>query len=79
MKAQGLSRENVGLVAGSIPIQIVIASSGVFLGTIEYFILKPKPLIPVFSLEMVLFAGIILLVATGFAEELLFRVLSEKC
>jgi hypothetical protein len=78
MKAQGLSRKNVGLVLGSIPIQIVIASSGVFLGTIEYFILKPKPLIPVFNPEMVLFAGIILLVATGFAEELLFRGIIQK-
>ena len=78
MKAQGLNRKNVGLFLGNIPIQIVIASSGVFLGTIEYFILKPKPLIPVFSLEMVLFAGIILLVATGFAEELLFRGIIQK-
>jgi hypothetical protein len=78
IKAQGLGKKNVGLVVGKIPVQILIASTGILLGTIEYFILKPKPLIPVFNLEMVLFAGIILLVATGFAEELLFRGIIQK-
>ena len=78
IKAQGLGRVDVGLVLGKIPIQLVIALSGVFLGAIEYTILKPKPLIPVFNLETLIFAGIILLIATGFAEELLFRGIIQK-
>ncbi|AEG18402.1 tetratricopeptide repeat protein [Methanobacterium paludis] len=78
IKAQGLGRADVGLVLGKIPVQLMIASSGVFLGAIEYMILKPKPLISVLNLETALFAGIILLVATGFAEELLFRGIIQK-
>lgn len=78
MKAQGLGRKNVGLIVGKLPLQIMIALSGVFLGTIEYLILKPEPLIPVLNPETLILAGIVLLIATGFAEELLFRGIIQK-
>ena len=45
MKTQGLTRKHVGLVWGNKKIQFLIALSGMFLGTIEYTILQPKPLI----------------------------------
>jgi len=66
------------LVLGNIPLQLTIALSGVVLGFIEYLILKPKPLIYSLNLETVLFAGIILVISTGFAEELLFRGILQK-
>ncbi|MEN6292317.1 MAG: type II CAAX endopeptidase family protein [Methanobacterium sp.] len=78
MKSQKLTRKNVGLVLGNIPFQIAIALSGVVLGFIEYLILKPQPLISSLNLETVLFAGIILIISTGFAEELLFRGILQK-
>ncbi len=73
MGSQKLTLEKVGLVLGDIPLQLIVALSGVVLGFIEYLILKPQALISIFSLETVLFASIILIIATGFAEELLFR------
>ncbi len=78
MKAQGLSRRNVGLIWGNIPLQLLIGSTGILLGCIEYTILQPKPLIPVLNPETLLFASIILIISTGFAEELLFRGILQK-
>lgn len=73
IRTQKFTRKKVGLTFGKIPLQLAIASSGVILGFIEYLILKPQPLISSFTVETVLFGGIILLISTGFAEELLFR------
>ncbi len=78
MRSQRLTRKKVGLVLGNIPLQLTIALSGVVLGFTEYLILKPKPLIYSLNLETVLFAGIILVISTGFAEELLFRGILQK-
>lgn len=78
IRVQRLNREKVGLILGNIPVQLVIASSGVLLGFIEYMILKPQPLISSFTLEGVLLASVILVISTGFAEELLFRGILQK-
>jgi membrane protease YdiL (CAAX protease family) len=78
MKSQGLSRRNVGLIWGNIPLQILIASTGVLLGCIEYTILQPKPLIATLNLETLIISSIILIISTGFAEELLFRGILQK-
>jgi len=43
------------------------------LGAIEYMILKPGPLVPNLSLKSFLLASLILVVFTGFTEELIFR------
>ena len=78
IRAQGLSRRDVGLILGNIPVQFLIAITGIFLGTFEYLILQPKPLIPTQNLETLLFASIILIISTGLAEELLFRGILQK-
>ena len=78
MRSQKLTLKNVGLVLGNIPVQLTIALSGIILGFTEYLILKPQPLISSFNLESVLFASIIIIISTGFAEELLFRGILQK-
>lgn len=78
MRAQSLSRKNVGLIWGNLPVQLLIAVTGVFLGTLEYMILQPKPLISTFNLENLLFASVILIISTGLAEEILFRGIIQK-
>ena len=78
MRSQKLTRKNLGLVLGNVPIQLTIALSGAVLGFTEYLILKPQALISTFSLETVLFGSVILIIATGFAEELLFRGILQK-
>ena len=78
VRAQKLTRKKIGLVLGNIPLQLTVALSGVVFGFTEYMILKPAPLISTFSMETVLFGAVILLVSTGFAEELLFRGILQK-
>ena len=78
IRTQKLNRKKFGLILGNIPVQLIIALSGFILGFIEYMILRPQPLISSFTLETVLFAGIILVISTGFAEELLFRGIIQK-
>ena len=78
IRTQKLNRKKIGLVLGNIPLQLAVALSGVILGFIEYLILKPEPLISSFNLETVLFGAIILIISTGFAEELLFRGIIQK-
>lgn len=78
MKSQGLSLKNAGFIWGNLPVQLAIALTGVFLGTLEYLILQPKPLIGTFNLTNLLFASVILIISTGLAEEVLFRGIIQK-
>ncbi len=78
MRAQGINRKRVGLVKGNLKVQLIIALTGPFLGFIEFNILHPLPLIHTFDAFNLLFGGIILLIATGLAEELLFRGIIQK-
>jgi membrane protease YdiL (CAAX protease family) len=73
MRSQRLSTSRVGLIWGNIPIQVLIGATGLFTGFVEFFILKPDPLIVQFTPILVISAGFILLISTGLAEELLFR------
>lgn len=78
MKNQGLTRQHIGLIWGNKKVQLLIALTGIFLGTIEYIILQPKPLIGVLNPVNLIVASIILIISTGLAEELLFRGIIQK-
>jgi membrane protease YdiL (CAAX protease family) len=78
MKSQGITRKHVGLIWGNKKIQFLVALTGILLGTIEYTILQPKPLIAVFDPLTLITGSIILIISTGFAEELLFRGILQK-
>ncbi|WP_431061630.1 lysostaphin resistance A-like protein [Methanobacterium sp.] len=78
IRVQKIKRKDLGLTLGNIPVQLLIASSGFLLGFIEYKVLAVKPLISTFDPLMILFAGSILLISTGFAEELLFRGILQQ-
>lgn len=78
MRSQRLSLRNMGFIWGNVPLQLAVALTGVILGTIEFVILQPKPLIATFNLENLLLASIILIISTGLAEEILFRGIIQK-
>jgi LysM repeat protein len=63
----------IGLTYRHWPLQLLVGLTGVFLGYIEYLILKPAPLIPELDLGQVWIPALILLIFTGFLEELIFR------
>jgi membrane protease YdiL (CAAX protease family) len=73
------SRKDIGLIFNKIPIQIPVILTGLSLGYLEYRILQPaSPLAPEFSFGAIWLPALILLICTGFAEELIFRGLMQK-
>jgi len=75
-----LSREDVGLTLRALPLQGLIALTGLGFGVAEYFILRPEPLIDELSWRSAALPALILLVGTGFNEEFVFRgVMQSAC
>ena len=72
---QKLNEQDIGLVfkLRQIPLHLAVGLSGIPFGILEYFILKPSPLIEELSFRALLAPVIIIFVFTGFTEELLFR------
>lgn len=68
-----LSRHDLGLTPGFLPTQLLVAATGFLLGPVEYLILRPDPLIESFNWAAVWLPALILMVGTGFVEELVFR------
>ena len=62
----------------NLPIEIGIIILGIPLGFSEYYILQPTPFIDVISIENLILAILILFIATGLMEELIFRGLIQK-
>ena len=72
-RAVQANRARLGLTAHSLPIQLLVGMTGFGLGYIQYLILRPDPLVEALQLELILFPALILIVFTGFLEELIFR------
>jgi uncharacterized protein len=68
-----LAWSEIGLNLQGLPIQVLIAPLGLAFGYIGYQILKPAPLISHFTWGQMVGSALILLISTGFTEELIFR------
>ena len=77
-KIQNLGRKDVGLNLNRPITQFLIALTGIPLGYIEFQILHPKALIPTLTLPYLILGFIVMLIGTGFAEEILFRGIIQK-
>lgn len=75
IRASGLSADLIGLRVSwrEVPLQLLIGLSGILLGLVEYLILRPEALVSEPSWDQILIPALILLVFTGFLEELIFR------
>lgn len=73
MRITGIKPAAAGLALHKPFLQLLIALTGLGLGAVEYLILRPKPLADAFSIQQVLLPAMILLIFTGFLEELIFR------
>jgi len=78
IRIQGISRRRVGLIWGNIPTQLLIASSGLILGYVEFQILHPLPMIHTLNTTNLIIGGFIMLIGTGLAEEIIFRGILQK-
>ncbi len=77
IRSQLLTKRRLGLRLGNLKIQVLIAMTGFFLGFIDYSLLKPSPMIASLTPEAFLIPAAIMLIFTGFSEELIFRGLIQ--
>jgi uncharacterized protein len=70
--------EDVGLNGKKIWIQILVAILGAGLGFVDYIIIKPESWINGLNIQTILIPALILLIATGFVEELVFRGVIQR-
>lgn len=73
MRLLSMSWNYVGVSFRAMPAQLLISFLGFGLGYIEYLILEPAPLIDELTPAKFWWPALIIIVSTGFLEELLFR------
>jgi len=62
----------------NIPIQLLVALTGIVFGLIEFYLIRPDSLVSSLTLQKVIVPALILLIATGFVEELAFRGVIQR-
>lgn len=77
MRVQGIEFKDAGVRFSMPPEQYVIALTGVSLGFIDYYILKPESLAPGLSFFNLMLLAVGVGLSTGFVEELVFRGLMQ--
>ena len=70
--------DEVGLNINKLLLQVLIVLSGILLGVLGYFVLKPEGWTAALSLQSTLFPALILIIFTGFIEELVFRGVMQR-
>lgn len=73
MRTLNYRAADVGLALKRLPIQLIVAMTGILLGIVEYSILKPEAMVTELTWQAVWIPALVLLIFTGFAEELIFR------
>ncbi len=74
----GYTSNEIGLHTRGLTLQLLIGCSGLVFGVMEYLILQPEPLINTLNMDQLLLPVFILLVSTGFMEELVFRGIMQN-
>jgi len=74
----GFSRAQLALTLRRFPLQLLVALTGITFGLVEYRILRPDALIDDLTWRNFLVSGVILMVCTGFAEEVIFRGIIQR-
>ena len=78
LRLTGFKAKDIGLNMRALPWQLVIGLTGLVFGYVEYRILRPAPLIEVFTWQQIWLPALILLIFTGFLEEYIFRGLTQR-
>jgi membrane protease YdiL (CAAX protease family) len=73
-----MSWADIGLNLNGMVFQILIASTGVGLGYVEYRILEPEAMIQSLQWDKLILPTLIFMIGTGFFEEVLFRGIMQN-
>lgn len=73
LKSRPTKLGKVGLSFGFVPVQLLVALSGLVLGVAEYLILKPELMVSELTWQGIWLWAVIYLVCSGFVEEFIFR------
>jgi len=74
----GFAWRDLGLNLRRWGLQLAIALSGLAFGILEYYILRPDPLVATLTWRSFWLPALILLVSTGLLEEMIFRGLLQR-
>lgn len=74
----GFTPRQIGLPLRGMLLQALIGSSGLLFGYVEYYLLRPNLVVRGTTWGDLLFPALILLVCTGFVEELIFRGIMQR-
>ena len=80
MTLQKLSLKDVGITfpkAKDLPIEIGVVLLALPIGVLEYYLLKPEPLLYELEPALLIASVLIIIICTGFVEELVFRGLLQ--
>lgn len=77
-KRLGYSRQDVGLTVGNLPLQLLVGATGIPFGILEFYLLRPEGLVDNLTWSSLALPALILLVATGFVEEICFRGVMQR-
>jgi len=69
---------DLGISFGFVPLQLAIGVLGVGIGVVEYLILEQEPLVAELTWQAVWLPALVLLLATGFVEEFIFRGVLQR-
>ena len=69
---------DIGLTVRAIPLQVFVAACGIAIGLLDYVVLKPDPFISALNWRDVALPALVLLFATGFVEEIIFRGVIQR-
>jgi uncharacterized protein len=78
MRALKYSLDDIGLNLIDPTLQALVAAEGFFLGAMGYFLLKPEALAGGLNIPMILSPALVLLISTGFVEEMAFRGVMQR-
>jgi uncharacterized protein len=78
MRSLNYGLDDIGLNWTDPTLQILITPVGFFLGAIGYLILKPEAIVFGLNFQMTLSPALVLLITTGFVEEMAFRGVIQR-
>lgn len=78
MRRLDFTPSEVGFTVRRLPLQLIVALSGVIFGVIEYIILRPESLISELTWGEALLVVFALVAGTGFVEEFVFRGVVQR-